>query len=132
MASVGASRRPHPLQQLTLDECARARQVVLRSCKTSLVDFRTISLEEPAKSQFQPFLQLEHKGLVEVDSPRPARLARVQYDVVGTDKIPVYRESVVDVEREVEVSNEIIDTAHHASLTLFVLMSCAYASRAAY
>jgi primary-amine oxidase len=111
---------PHPLEQLSLDKCSRVRQVVLNSSRDSVVDFRTISLEEPAKSQLQAFLGIEHSGSLQDDTPRPARLARVQYDLCGSDKIPRYHEAVVDVGKEVQVSDEVIDTAYHASLTLYV------------
>jgi primary-amine oxidase len=111
---------PHPLAQLTINECNQARDFVRRTHKESVIDFRTISLDEPPKAQLQKFLEIEHGGNLNPKTPRPDRLARVTYDVIGSDKIPVFHESVIEVRSGTEVSHEIIDAKHHAPLTLYV------------
>ena len=117
-----AEKVPHPLEQLTLSESNRARDVIRRAHKDAVIDFRTISLEEPLKAQLQKFLEIEHGGSLGPSTLRPDRLARVAYDVIGNDKIPVYHESLIDIRNGIEVSHEVIDAEHHhASLTLCVL-----------
>ena len=121
MQSLRLSEKvPHPLEQLTIAESKQARDVVLRSHNLSVIDFRTISLEEPPKAQLQKFLEVEHSGNLHPSTPRPDRLARVTYDVIGGDKIAVYNESVIDVRNSVEVGHETIDAQHHAALTMYV------------
>ncbi|KAG4035140.1 hypothetical protein MFRU_002g04840 [Monilinia fructicola] len=110
--------RPHPLTQLSLKESHKARDIVLQLHSKSLVSFRTISLEEPPKVELQKFLEIEHNGALNASTPYPKRVSRVSYDVIGSNKIPQYHESLVDVEEGVEISREIVSTAHHASLTL--------------
>lgn len=112
--------RPHPLTQLSLKESHKARDIVLQLHSKSLVSFRTISLEEPPKVELQKFLEIEHNGALNASTPYPKRVSRVSYDVIGSNKIPQYHESLVDVEEGVEISREIVSTAHHASLTLYV------------
>lgn len=120
MESLRQSERlPHPLEQLTISESKRARDVSRRAYKDAVIDFRTISLEEPPKAQLQKFLEIEHSGSLQPSTPRPDRLARVAYDVIGSDKIPVYHESLIDVRNGLEVGHEVIDAKHHhAALTL--------------
>ncbi|KAA8574817.1 hypothetical protein EYC84_004064 [Monilinia fructicola] len=75
--------------------------------------------EEPPKVELQKFLEIEHNGALNASTPYPKRVSRVSsYDVIGSNKIPQYHESLVDVEEGVEISREIVSTAHHASLTL--------------
>jgi primary-amine oxidase len=112
-------KTPHPLEQLTIAECNQARDFVRRSHKDAVIDFRTISLEEPPKAQLQKFLEIEHSGKLGSNTSRPDRLARVSYDVIGDDKIPQFHESIIDVRNGVEVSHEIIDAKHHAALTMY-------------
>lgn len=112
---------PHPLEQLRLDEAARARDVVVRSRNSGprvVIDFRQIALEEPPKLELQRFLEIEHTTGVNASTPRPPRLARVHYDVIGGDKIPRYHESVVDVNQAKELSYEAVSSTYHASLTM--------------
>ncbi|KAH8817084.1 copper amine oxidase-like protein [Xylogone sp. PMI_703] len=112
---------PHPLEQLRVDEAARARDIVIRSRNNGrkvVLDFRQIALEEPAKAELQKFLEVEHTSGISASTPRPARLARVYYDVIGSDKIPVYYESVVDVNAGEELNCEAISSTYHAALTL--------------
>ncbi|KAF2135633.1 uncharacterized protein K452DRAFT_303404 [Aplosporella prunicola CBS 121167] len=108
----------HPLEILSVEETARARDVILGLHPDKVVDFREIFLKEPAKVELKRFLHLEHSARLSPTSPRPARLAKCQYDVIGTDKIPEYHESWVDVENGRRVHHEIIGKQHHAALTL--------------
>ena len=83
------------------------------------IHFRSIFLEEPPKNELINFLDLEHSGKVTTQTPRPARLAKVQYDVVRGDKKHEYMESWVDVVSGKEVEQRIVDKIHHASLTTY-------------
>ena len=111
---------PHPLAQLSITEANVARDVILQSHDKSVLDFRTISLEEPPKAQLQPFLDAEAAGTLTANSARPARLARVAYDVVRENKVFQFYESLVDLSTAKLVGQELIDPAHHAPLTLCV------------
>ena len=108
----------HPLASLSTEETNTARDVVLSCHPDTVIDFRTISLQEPTKAELVQFLQLEHSESLTTNTPRPRRLARVQYDVIDKSKIPKYTESVVDVERKERVSHEIISADMHACLTV--------------
>lgn len=108
----------HPLTSLTSAETEEARKIVLASHPDELIDFREIFLQEPAKAELTKFLDLEHSGRLSPTSPRPARLAKCQYDVIGSDKIPSYHESIVDVVKHKRVKHEIIGKQHQAALTL--------------
>lgn len=109
---------PHPLAILSIDETKRAREVVVKAHPNVAISFREIFLQEPAKADLKKFLELEHSGRLSPTSPRPPRLAKVQYDVIGSDRIPEYQESIVDVDRSVRVRHEVIGKQHHAALTL--------------
>ncbi|KAF4637092.1 hypothetical protein G7Y89_g994 [Cudoniella acicularis] len=109
---------PHPLEQLSITESHIARDVVLKAYNKSVIDFRTISLEEPAKSILKPFLDAENAGTLRSNSPRPPRLARVAYDVASENKVFQFFETVVDVGAGEIVSQELIDSKHHAPLTM--------------
>ncbi len=50
--------------------------------------------------------------------PRPKRLARVNYDVIGRDKIAKYYESLIDVKNGVSVQSVVVEKPAHAALTL--------------
>ena len=110
----------HPLSILSIAEFDIARNVVLESHPGAVVSFREIFLQEPAKAELLKFLDLEHTNRLSPSSTRPARLARAQYDVIETDKIPKSHESVVDVQQKRRVSHEILEAENHASLTQFV------------
>jgi primary-amine oxidase len=114
---------PHPLDQLSVQESELARGLVLAAHKDSVIDFRVIFLQEPAKVELQEYLDLEHAGKLTVDTPRPARCARIHYDVIGSDKIPHSHESVMDLNSKKEVLRETIADGSHACLTLFVFRS---------
>ena len=110
---------PHPLDHLSVAESNVARQVVLDARGTEVVlNFRAITLEEPPKDELIKFLELEHAGEVTAQTPRPARLARVSYDIVQRDRSHEYTESFVDIRAGTEVSRRVIDRVHQAALTM--------------
>ncbi|KJZ75173.1 Copper amine oxidase 1 [Hirsutella minnesotensis 3608] len=110
---------PHPLSSLSVEETNQARDTVLKLHPGAIVDFRTIYLLEPPKLEVKLFLELEHNGSVTDDTPRPARLAQVRYDVIGGLKAAEYHESVIDVIACKRVGHTIVGSAHHAGLTVF-------------
>ncbi|CZT46700.1 related to peroxisomal amine oxidase (copper-containing) [Rhynchosporium secalis] len=109
---------PHPLQPLTISETHIARDIVLNSHKNSIIDFRAIALEEPLKAELQPFLDLESKGKLDRETKRPARLARANYDVIGSDKVAKYCESLIDVVKRAVIDQTVVEKPAHAALTL--------------
>ncbi|KAL1984658.1 hypothetical protein VTN96DRAFT_8784 [Rasamsonia emersonii] len=108
----------HPLEILSVDEANVARDVIRASYPGKVIFFRQIFLQEPPKAELTKFLALEHSGTLSQTSPRPARLAKCQYDVIGSDKVPAYHESLVDVEKRQRVHHLVVGKHHHASLTL--------------
>ncbi|EER27933.1 hypothetical protein D8B26_005949 [Coccidioides posadasii str. Silveira] len=110
--------QPHPLDQLRAEEIVQARDVIIQAWPGSLLQFRSIFLEEPTKSLLIPFLKAEHNGTLNGYTPRPPRLARVQYDVVKENKFCGYTESVVDVNLKDEVSRQDFDTSCQPYLTM--------------
>ncbi|KAI1915588.1 hypothetical protein LOZ61_001519 [Ophidiomyces ophidiicola] len=108
----------HPLDQLYAEEITNARNVVVQAWPGALLQFRSIFLEEPAKASLLPFLKEEHDGTLSSTTPRPARLARVQYDVIHTGKAHGYSESVVDLDSRKEVKREEFDTTCQPHLTM--------------
>ncbi|KAF2181616.1 copper amine oxidase-like protein [Zopfia rhizophila CBS 207.26] len=110
---------PHPLRALSLEETKTARDVILSLHKDVVVDFREIYLQEPAKEGMKQFLDLEHSLRLSPTSKRPPRLAKCQYDIVGSDRIPEYHESIVDIDVKKRVKHEIIGKERQASLTLW-------------
>jgi primary-amine oxidase len=79
--------------------------------------FRSIYLEEPPKKELSQFLDLENAGRLTPRTPRPARLAKLQYDVVRSNKQHEYMESTVDVISLREVAHRVIDKTYQAALT---------------
>jgi len=111
---------PHPLDQLSISESDSARQVVLNARGPNVtIHFRSIFLEEPPKKQLSQFLDLEHAGRLTPQTPRPIRLAKVQYDVVKADRMHEYMESTVDVVSIQEVAQRVVDKTHQAALTTY-------------
>lgn len=108
----------HPLRILSFQETEQAKQIVLENHPNEVIDFREIYLQEPEKAELIKFLDLEHSGRLTPTTPRPARLAKCQYDVIGSDKIPCFHEAIVDVNSKKRVKHEVIGKEHHASLTL--------------
>ena len=116
--STAVAYTPHPLDQLSVFESNCAREIVLEARGPDVaIQFRYIALEEPVKEELCRFLDLEHAGRLSIHTPRPARLAKVQYDVVRADKNHEYVESWVDVVKGKEVERRVIGKAHQAALT---------------
>ncbi|KZF20619.1 copper amine oxidase [Xylona heveae TC161] len=109
---------PHPLDALTVNEIKRASDIVLNARGNALIEFRSISLEEPPKAQLQPFFELEAQGKLTYQTPRPARQASIKYDVVCEDRSRDYMESLVDVNTGKETKHRVVDKRHQPSLTL--------------
>ncbi|KAI4944622.1 hypothetical protein J4E91_008627 [Alternaria rosae] len=112
---------PHPFSILNIEETRAARDTILSLHKDCVVDFREIFLQEPAKELMKQYLELEHaaKPGQSPASKRPPRLAKCQYDVIGSDKIPEYHESIIDVEQRKRVRHEIVGKEKQAALTLW-------------
>lgn len=119
----GSKTIPHPLDLLTIAECDTARQAILdaRGSNVAII-FRAIFLEEPLKEELTRFLELEHAGKVTARTPRPARLAKAQYDVISNGKTREYMESWVDVASGKEIDLRIVEKMHQAGLTTYVLL----------
>ncbi|KXT07519.1 hypothetical protein AC579_196 [Pseudocercospora musae] len=109
---------PHPLQQLSLEETKTAKQVLLSEHDGDVLILREIFLQEPPKAELSKFLSLEHSGSLTDSSPRPARLAFCQYDVIGNDKIPYFHESLVEVEKKIRIKHDVVGKELHAPLKL--------------
>jgi len=112
--------RPHPLDQLSISETRKAREIILNARGSSVIEFRSIALEEPPKAELLAFLDVEHNGSLSSRTPRPARVARVQYDLVRADKSHEYTGSLVDLDRKRETLHRVVDKIHQPSLTMFV------------
>jgi hypothetical protein len=116
---------PHPLSILSEQETNTARSSIIVAHPDTVIDFRQIYLHEPPKAQLRDFLALEHSGRLSPTSPRPARLALCQYDVIGPDRVPSFHESLVDVALGKRVKHHVVGKQHHASLTTYEPMSLA-------
>jgi len=110
---------PHPLSTLSVEETRRARDIILAVHHDVVVDFREIYLQEPVKEELKKYLDLEHSARLSPTSPRPPRLAKCQYDIIGADKILEYHESIVDINLKRCVKHEAVGKQHHAALTLW-------------
>lgn len=108
----------HPLDILSLEETNCARDLVANFHPDTVISFREIYLEEPPKEALLQFLAAEHAGK---EGVRPHRSALVQYDVIGTDRIPQSHESVIDLEDKKRTSHALVDKDQHAGLTLCVV-----------
>lgn len=115
----------HPLNILSIDETNLARDVVKSLHPGVVIDFREIFLQEPPKAQLVEFLAIEHAGRLSPTTPRPARLALCQYDVIGSDRVPQFHESVIDVITQSRVEHTVVGKEHHASLTLYGVITTA-------
>ena len=100
-SSKGAVR--HPFDQLSNHEVDVARDVIVKARQAPIV-FRNVFTVEPPKAQMVKFLAAENARTLSAETPRPARQARVQYDVIREDKNHQYMESVVDIASASEVS----------------------------
>ncbi|CAG8950627.1 hypothetical protein HYFRA_00002836 [Hymenoscyphus fraxineus] len=112
-----SSRTPHPLEQLSVAEATVARDAILGAHSKTVIDFRTISLEEPAKAELLPFLDAESEGTLN-GVGRPKRLARISYDFLGENRKYGFYESVVDVVDGKIVAQDLIDEKFQAPLVL--------------
>jgi primary-amine oxidase len=109
---------PHPLDPLSKAEFEKARQCIIAARGSDVViKFRAIYREEPPKRELVPYLDAEHSGGITPSTPRPARLAMVHYDVVGSDKSHEYTHSVVDLSSGKETEHRVIDKIHQAAMT---------------
>ena len=107
----------HPFDQLSADEVHIARQAVLDARKAAVL-FRNTFAAEPPKAELVKFLDAEHAGTVSPDTPRPARQARVQYDVVYADQSHEYMESVIDIASGKEVEHRRVPKTSQQALTV--------------
>jgi primary-amine oxidase len=112
--------KPHPLSLLSSHEIDVARQVVTKARDGYLILFRDIFAEEPAKAILVPFLEAEHSGRLTNGTPRPPRLARVQYDTINDKGSHAYTESVVDVHTREEVLQRVVEKEFQPPITTFV------------
>jgi primary-amine oxidase len=107
----------HPLDQLSNNEVNIAREIILKA-RQSLILFRNIFTVEPPKAQMIKFLAAESTGTLSSETPRPARQARVQYDVISQDKNHQYMESVVDLASATEISKRTAEKNLQQALTV--------------
>lgn len=106
---------PHPFQGLSAEETKKARDLTLKLHPGTQIFFRYIFLEEAPKSEIKKYLEAEHAG----KTPEPlSRRAMVLYDVIGSDKIPVYNESVIDITAGKCISHEAVSKDFHAMLSI--------------
>jgi primary-amine oxidase len=105
----------HPLDPLTPAEITTAAAILRSSYPAdSLIHFKTVTLDEPAKEYVVPFLEAEHKGSVSL--PTVPRTAYILYVMVNTNKT---FEAIVDFTSGKLVSNvEIPEDCHAAADTV--------------
>ncbi|KAF4444048.1 copper amine oxidase 1 [Fusarium austroafricanum] len=110
-----ASLQPHPLAQLSQEEFIIARDSVLKhhGSNTSLF-FRSIYLQEPKKDDLVPFLIAEHDGSLSETTPRPARCAQVEYDIIAD--VRKYIRSIVDINEAAVVFKDALEQNAHTYL----------------
>lgn len=107
---------PHPLTQLSAEEFTKARDIIVKQYGSSQsLYFRQINLEEPSKESLIPYLEAEHAGCLTADTPRPARQAHVEYDLIKVDRHELVR-AVVDLDAAKVVRS---DTAEPNSYPYF-------------
>jgi primary-amine oxidase len=117
-SSTARASISHPLDQLSVIESDSARGIILKARGPNVaIQFRSIALEEPPKKELIHFLDLEHAGRLTANTTWPARLAKVQYDVVRADRNYEYIESWVDVVKGQEIEQRVIDRVHQPALT---------------
>lgn len=108
---------PHPLTQLSVDEFTKARDIIVKLYGGSQsVYFRQINLEEPSKETLIPYLEAEHAGTLTADTPRPARQAHVEYDLIKAEKHEAVR-AVVDLDAGKVVSSDTAAANRHPYFT---------------
>jgi len=112
----------HPLQNISATEIQRARDVVLAYHDKDVISFREIFIQEPRKAELSRFLDAEHSGIAPT-SALPSRLAKCQYDVIGSDKVPYYHEATVDIKAGTVLEHEVIGKGLQPALTLYASLS---------
>jgi primary-amine oxidase len=111
----------HPLQSISANEIQSARDVVLAYHDKDVISFREIFIQEPRKAELSRFLDAEHSGVAQT-SALPSRLAKCQYDVIGSDKVPYYHEATVDIKAGAVLEHEVIGKGLQPALTLYVIV----------
>lgn len=118
LKALRISSTPHPLDPLSIAECDQARIITLASRGADvLVKFRSIYMSEPAKQELLSFLEAESSTGISAQTPRPARLAHVQYDVVSKAGNVQFTESTIDLDLKKEVIYRPVGKPHHSALT---------------
>ncbi|GKU14452.1 unnamed protein product [Fusarium langsethiae] len=112
-----AQPAPHPLAQLSQDEFVRARNCILKhhGSESSLF-FRSIQLHEPKKDDLLPFLIAEHNGSLDETTPRPARCAEVEYDIIADTR--EYTRTIVDVDKREVISKAVLEQHAHPNIAI--------------
>lgn len=110
----------HPLQNISAGEIEQARNVVLAYHGKDVISFREVFIQEPRKAELSRYLDAEHSGKLSSTFPRPSRVAKCQYDVIGGDRIPCYHEATIDIQAGKVLEHEIIGKESQAALTLYV------------
>ena len=97
------------------------RDIVLSSASADeVIQFRMIYAQEPEKSQLVKFLELEHSGSLQSESPRPPRLARVHYlstAKANKDRRATEIEASVDLNSKQVVKKDVLGTEFLAGLS---------------
>lgn len=111
---------PHPFTTLSVEETKVARDVILAQHPDAVVAFREIYLQEPEKELMKKYLEAERSAINgELPAVSVPRLAKCQYDIIGSDKIPAYHEAVVDINSKKRVKHETIGKQHQSALSLW-------------
>ena len=108
---------PHPLDHLKAAEINIARETIVQAWPGAAIQFRCIELKEPAKSLLKKYLAAEHAGTLNDSTPRPPRLARVEYDTIHANKNHDFVGSVVDINLKKEVNRRVFDSSCQAALS---------------
>lgn len=110
-----APSKLHPLTQLSQNEFILARNCVLKhhGSGTSLF-FRSIQLQEPKKEDLVPFLVAEHDGSLTESTPRPARYAQVENDIIANTRD--YTRTIVNVDKGEVVSKDVLEKNAHPNM----------------
>ncbi|KAJ5682294.1 hypothetical protein N7462_005459 [Penicillium macrosclerotiorum] len=88
----------HPFDPLTPREITKAAQITRATFDGEFLNFRVITLQEPAKREMVLFLDREHSG--QTQSSRPARTARVQVTARGKSGPSKLIELLVNLDAE--------------------------------
>lgn len=105
----------HPLDLLSVQETNDVRDIVLKSHPKQIIYFRETYLQEPPKQDLIKYLAAEHSGQKPISIPRTAL---AQYDVIGSDGVPQFHESVINLNTQERVSHVVVPKKFHACLTM--------------